>query len=217
MLRAARAVPRLPDHRQQHRRAQRRGVHRAGDRRRPLPLERGVPHPVASASRRRAPTSTPASRSIRSTRRSFGQDTPIPSMQLCIENVDQSGGCSYGYSCAYTDSISWASPDAAAADDPRPARRCSISCSASAPRPASARERRAEDRSILDWLTAIGRAAEERARRRRSRAARTTTSTTSARSSGASRRSRRTTAAASRASCPARRSACPIRSPSTSS
>ncbi len=31
-------------------------------------------------------------------------------MQLCIENVDQSGGCSYGYSCTYTDSISWASP-----------------------------------------------------------------------------------------------------------
>ena len=26
----------------------------------------------------------------------FGQDTPIPSMQLCIENVDQAGGCSYG-------------------------------------------------------------------------------------------------------------------------
>jgi len=23
----------------------------------------------------------------------YGQDTPIPSMQLCIENVDQSGGC----------------------------------------------------------------------------------------------------------------------------
>src|SRR5262245_29392853 len=32
----------------------------------------------------------------------YGQETPIPSMQLCIENVDQSGGCSYGYSCAYT-------------------------------------------------------------------------------------------------------------------
>ena len=32
-------------------------------------------------------------------------------MQLCIENVDQAGGCSYGYSCAYTDSISWASPE----------------------------------------------------------------------------------------------------------
>jgi hypothetical protein len=40
----------------------------------------------------------------------FGQDTPIPSMQLCIENIDQSGGCAYGYTCVYTDSISWASP-----------------------------------------------------------------------------------------------------------
>jgi hypothetical protein len=40
----------------------------------------------------------------------FGQDTPIPSMQLCIENVDQAGGCAYGYSCVYTDSLSWASP-----------------------------------------------------------------------------------------------------------
>src|SRR5215203_607821 len=40
----------------------------------------------------------------------FGQETPIPSMQLCIENVDQAGGCAYGYACVYTDSISWASP-----------------------------------------------------------------------------------------------------------
>ena len=60
----ARAVPRLPDHRQQHRRAERRGVHRAGNRRRSLPLERGVPDPVASASRRRVRTCTPASRWI---------------------------------------------------------------------------------------------------------------------------------------------------------
>ena len=40
----------------------------------------------------------------------FGQDTPLPSMQLCIENVDQAGGCAYGYACVYTDTISWASP-----------------------------------------------------------------------------------------------------------
>src|SRR5919201_2674687 len=40
----------------------------------------------------------------------FGQETPIPSMQLSIENVDQAGGCTYGYSCIYTDTISWASP-----------------------------------------------------------------------------------------------------------
>lgn len=42
--------------------------------------------------------------------RRFGQDTPVPSMQLCIENINQSGGCAYGYTCVYTDSISWASP-----------------------------------------------------------------------------------------------------------
>src|SRR5262249_58999666 len=40
----------------------------------------------------------------------FGQNTPIPSMQLCIEPVDRAGGCAYGYSCVYTDTISWASP-----------------------------------------------------------------------------------------------------------
>ena len=40
----------------------------------------------------------------------FGQDTPIPSMQLCIEPVDQGGGCGFGYSCSYADTISWASP-----------------------------------------------------------------------------------------------------------
>jgi hypothetical protein len=31
-------------------------------------------------------------------------------MQLCIENVNQAGGCAYGYTCVYTDSLSWASP-----------------------------------------------------------------------------------------------------------
>ena len=41
----------------------------------------------------------------------FGQATPLPSMQFCIENLDQAGGCTYNYSCAYTDSISWASPN----------------------------------------------------------------------------------------------------------
>ena len=44
----ARALPQAPDHRQRHRRAQRRGGHAAGDRRRSLPLERRVPHPGAS-------------------------------------------------------------------------------------------------------------------------------------------------------------------------
>jgi len=41
----------------------------------------------------------------------FGQDTPIPSIQLCIENVGSlSSACGYGYSCVYCDTISWSSP-----------------------------------------------------------------------------------------------------------
>jgi hypothetical protein len=37
-------------------------------------------------------------------------DTPIPSLQLSIENSSMAGGCGHGYSCAYTNTISWASP-----------------------------------------------------------------------------------------------------------
>jgi len=43
--------------------------------------------------------------------RRISGDTVLPSMQLCIENLDQAGGCYYNYACAYTDTISWASPD----------------------------------------------------------------------------------------------------------
>lgn len=41
----------------------------------------------------------------------FGQDTPVPSIQLSIENVGSlSGACGFGYSCVYANTISWASP-----------------------------------------------------------------------------------------------------------
>lgn len=40
----------------------------------------------------------------------FGQDTPLPSLQLCIESAGSlSAACGYGYSCVYTDTISWSS------------------------------------------------------------------------------------------------------------
>jgi len=74
----------------------------------------------------------------------FGQDTPIPSMQLCIENVDQAGGCAYGYACVYTDSISWASPT-----EPLPVIR--------------------DPRVAFEKLFGVGGTLEERAARRRSR------------------------------------------------
>ena len=87
----------------------------------------------------------------------FGQETPIPSMQLCIENVDQAGGCAYGYACVYTDSISWASPSQPLPmiRDPRVVFDQLFGVGAT---PAERKDRRAEDRSILDWLgTSISR------------------------------------------------------------
>jgi hypothetical protein len=72
-------------------------------------------------------------------------------MQLCVENVDQAGGCSYGYSCTYTDSISWASPTQPLpmTRDPRTVFDQLFGVGAT---PQERAERRAEDRSILDWL-----------------------------------------------------------------
>src|SRR5205809_6714533 len=82
----------------------------------------------------------------------YGQETPIPSMQVCIENVDQSGGCSYGYSCAYTDSISWASPTEPLPmiRDPRAVFEQLFGVGAT---PEDRVKRRREDKSILDTLT----------------------------------------------------------------
>jgi hypothetical protein len=40
----------------------------------------------------------------------FGQDTPVPSIQLCTENEDASGNCGWMYSCVYMNTISWSSP-----------------------------------------------------------------------------------------------------------
>lgn len=84
--------------------------------------------------------------------RRFGQDTPIPSMQLCIENNDQSGGCEYNYSCVYTDSISWDTPNTPMPmiRDPRAAFDALFGAGAT---PEDRARRRREDKSILDALT----------------------------------------------------------------
>ena len=72
----------------------------------------------------------------------FGQETVLPSLQLCIERTDKGGGCDYNYSCAYTDSISWSSPST-----PLPMIR--------------------SPRTAFDMLFGAGGSPEERARRRR--------------------------------------------------
>lgn len=81
----------------------------------------------------------------------FGRETPIPSMQISIEPVDQSGGCAYGYACVYTDTISWAAPDQPLpmVRDPRVVFEQLFGSGGT---PEQRAQRRATDRSILDML-----------------------------------------------------------------
>ena len=81
-----------------------------------------------------------------------GQDTPLPSIQLCIEMVDASGACDYGYACVYADTISWASPTQPLPMtlDPRMAFE-NLFGEGGTPQERAARQE--INRSILDWIS----------------------------------------------------------------
>ena len=135
-------------------------------------------------------------------------------MQFCIENLDQAGGCTYNYSCAYTDSISWASPNEPLPmiRDPRVAfdmlfgsgahRRRSRGAARDAPQHPRLDRRRSADACAGSW------AASDRTRLDRylenvREIERRIQAVEAHNSSG------------ERARCPTRRPACPTRSPST--
>jgi hypothetical protein len=40
----------------------------------------------------------------------YGRDTILSSLQLGVEDTGNFGGCNFGYSCAYTNSVSWPTP-----------------------------------------------------------------------------------------------------------
>ncbi len=87
----------------------------------------------------------------------IGQENPLPSLEMCIEDVGSLGVCGVGYSCAYTNSISWSSPTT-----PLPMERNPqvvferLFGDGSTPEERAARKR--EDRSILDSVLAdVGR------------------------------------------------------------
>ena len=81
-----------------------------------------------------------------------GQDTPLPSMQLCIEYVDASGACDYHYACVYADTISWGSPTSPLPMtlDPRMAFE-NLFGDGRTPDERFARQK--VNRSILDWIS----------------------------------------------------------------
>jgi hypothetical protein len=82
----------------------------------------------------------------------LGQDTPLPSIQLCIEMVDASGACDYGYACVYADTVSWASPTAPLPMtlDPRMAFE-NLFGDGGTPQERLARQK--VNSSILDWIS----------------------------------------------------------------
>ncbi len=80
------------------------------------------------------------------------QDTPLPSIQLCLEMVDSSGACDYGYACVYADTISWSSPTMPLpmTIDPRMAFE-NLFGEGGTPEERAARQK--VNSSILDWIS----------------------------------------------------------------
>lgn len=83
----------------------------------------------------------------------FGQDTPLPSIQLCIENVGSlSAACGYGYSCVYANTITWSDAETPLPmeRDPRVVFESLFGAGGTAE---ERMRRRTEDRSILDTIS----------------------------------------------------------------
>ena len=124
----------------------------------------------------------------------IGQETLLPSLQLAVEDPNSSSSnCGEGYSCSYTNSISWIElptpdkrADAAhqpAADGAQPAGRVRAPVRQRRDAGSARRAHEAEPQHSRFAARRAGRPA-RRSRRRRSRARSTSTPTRSARSSG---------------------------------
>ena len=81
----------------------------------------------------------------------FGQDTPVPSIQLSIENQETTGACGYHYSCVYMETLSWSSPTIPLPMTPDP-RLAFEQLFGSGGSPEERAARREVNRSILDRI-----------------------------------------------------------------
>ena len=83
----------------------------------------------------------------------LGQDTLLPSIQLAIEDPGaETGVCNYGYSCAYSNTISWATPTKPLPMELNP-RVIFERLFGDGSTPEQRLARRQEDRSILDAIS----------------------------------------------------------------
>jgi hypothetical protein len=82
----------------------------------------------------------------------IGQDTPLPSLELAIEDVGANGTCGSGYSCAYSNTISWQTPVKPLPMEIRP-RVVFERLFGDGSSPEQRLRRKQKDRSILDSIT----------------------------------------------------------------
>jgi hypothetical protein len=96
--------------------------------------------------------------------RELGQLTRFPSLELTCDATPRSAGCDSGYSCAYQFNISWSSPTTpkTAEANPRLAFERLFGAGKPGERQASLQRRRAEERSVLDFVLEDARAMQRR-------------------------------------------------------
>ena len=83
----------------------------------------------------------------------IGRDTPLPSLELGLQDVRMVGGCDSGYSCAYSNTISWSSPTAPLPYENNPSRVFSrLFGDGDTTDPAVRAVRARQNRSLLDFV-----------------------------------------------------------------
>ena len=82
----------------------------------------------------------------------IGGDTPLTSLELAMEQTYLIGNCDNGYSCVYTNSISWRTPTTPNPHETNP-RIVFQRMFGNGGTPAERLAQMREDRSILDWVT----------------------------------------------------------------
>ena len=83
----------------------------------------------------------------------IGRDAPLPSLELGLQDVRMVGGCDSGYSCAYSNTISWSSPTTPLPYENNPSRVFSrLFGDGDTTDPAVRAVRARQNRSLLDFV-----------------------------------------------------------------
>ena len=83
----------------------------------------------------------------------IGRDAPLPSLELGLQDVRMAGGCDSGYSCAYSNTVSWSSPTTPLPYENNPSRVFSrLFGDGDTTDPAVRAVRARQNRSLLDFV-----------------------------------------------------------------